>query len=85
MINGKAIYAASGETVLVSNNWEAEAEARGATVASSAWDGLSVSTEALVDSLATALLTVGDSGCIRNTVTLSNGEVLTNERAVWVL
>lgn len=72
--------------VKVSNQWAAEAEARGTTVSTSAWETTagSVSGAALVDDLATVLLTEGGSGYITNTVTLANGEKLVSKRRITV-
>lgn len=72
--------------VKVSNQWEAEAEARGTTVSTSAWETTagSLSGAALSESLATVLLTEGGSGYITNTVTLASGEKLVSRRRITV-
>lgn len=82
----KTIYAASGETLKVTNQWAAECEKRSATVSSSAWemsDGSSV-TGSLSGTAATATITPTGCGWLKNTVTLANGEVLIGCRKVEV-
>lgn len=83
----KDIQATSGETLLVANNWTAEAEKRGTTVSTSTW------TYSGAGTLSGASLTVAKSavnlaptchGTLTNTVTLANGEVLIAERVVCV-
>lgn len=83
----KDIQATSGETLLIANNWTAEAEKRGTTVSTSAWMYTGAGT------LSGASLTVAKSavnlaptcdGVLSNTVTLANGETLIADRAVCV-
>lgn len=85
-VRGKDIRLTDGETVKVTNRWDAEAEARGATVSTSEWATTagSLSGEALSGSAASVLLAEGGSGTITNTVTLSTGEVLVNQRRITV-
>ena len=80
----KTIYATSGETLKVTNQWAAECEKRGTSISSSTWelsDGSSVS-DSLSGTEATATITPTSCGCLKNTVTLANGEVLIAERLV---
>lgn len=84
---GKTIYAECDEVRKVTNEWAALAEQRGSSIASSSWEvtgNLTLGTEALSSTTATALVTVGGSGCVTNTVTLANGEVLIAQRKVVV-
>lgn len=84
-MRGKDINAYLGETLKVTNNWTAECEQRGTTISTSAWTatgGLTPSMEALDGSVATAFIAVAGCGCIKNTVTLANGEVLVLLREV---
>lgn len=81
----KTIRAASGETIKVTNKWAAEAESRGTTVSTSAWEFSGSGTPAsaaLTSTTATCLLTPTSCGCLTNTVTLANGEVLKAKRDV---
>lgn len=80
----KTINIARGETVRVKNEWAAEAESRDTSVASSVWDTTAgtLSGAALSSNLASVLLTEGGDGCLTNTVTLANGEVLVADRAI---
>lgn len=82
----KDIHAMAGETLSIANNWSAEAEKRGTTVSASAW------TYSGAGTLSGATLTVAKGavnlaptcgGCLVNTVTLANGEVLKAERKVF--
>jgi hypothetical protein len=78
-MQGKTIYAEQDEIRKVTNNWTAQAEARGTSVSSSTWEvtgNLTLGTEALSGSVATALVTVTGCGLLTNTATLANGEVL---------
>lgn len=83
----KTIYATSGETISISNQWAAETESRGTTVSSSAWEysgSGTLSGATLVTPLASTKLAPTGSGVLKNTVTLANGEVLIAERVVTV-
>ena len=83
----KTIYATSGETVKVSNQWAAQTEKRSTTVSSSAWEysgSGTLSSATLVTPLATTKLAPTGSGVLKNTATLANGEVLIAERLVTV-
>lgn len=82
----KTIRLQPGSVAKVSNQWEAEAEAKGTTVSTSVWETTagSLSGAALADSLATVLLTEGGSGYITNTVTLANGEKLVSRRRITI-
>lgn len=84
MIPEKTIRLRCGETRKITNNWTAEAAARGATVASSTWTTSAGSTAsaALSGALATVLLTVGGCGTLTNTATLSTGETLVCKRRI---
>lgn len=78
-MQGKTIQASPGETRKVTNEWAAQAESRGATVAASSWEAtgnVALGTEALSSTAATVTVTVTGCGRITNTVTLSNGETL---------
>lgn len=80
----KTIYATSGETLKVTNQWAAECEKRGTSISSSTWelsDGSSVS-DSLSGTEATATITPTGCVCLKNTVTLANGEVLIAEREI---
>lgn len=86
-MQGKTIYAEADEVRKVTNEWAAFAEQRGSSVASSSWEvtgNLTLGTEALSGTTATAMVTVGGSGAVSNTVTLANGEVLSVWRGVVV-
>ena len=83
----KDINAIYGESLLIANNWTAEAEKRGTTVSTSTW------TYTGAGALSGASLTVAKSavnlaptcrGTLTNTVTLANGETLMAERVVSV-
>ena len=83
----KDIHATGGETLLIANNWTAEAEKRGTTVSTSTWTYTGAGT------LSGASLTVSKSavnlappchGVLTNTVSLANGETLIAERVVRV-
>lgn len=83
----KTVRAEYGETVLVDNNWTAETEKRGATITASTWEwtgGGSLGTQTLVTPKTTTLLAPIGNGVLRNTITLSNGEVLIAVRDVFV-
>ena len=85
-MQGKTIHAEDGETRRVSNQWAAECEQRGATVSSSTWAGTpTLGAVTLAGTLATALITPTADGYIKNTVVLSNGETLVNERSIDVI
>ena len=78
-MQGKTISATTDEIRKVTNNWTAEAESRGTSVSSSTWSvtgSLTLGTEALSGSVATALVTVDGCGEVSNVVMLANGEVL---------
>lgn len=86
-MQGKTIHAEQDETRKVTNIWTAETEKRATSVSSSTWEvtgSLTLGTEALSGSVATALVTVTGCGTVKNTVTLANGEVLASVRAVEV-
>jgi hypothetical protein len=83
----KTIHATTGETIKVSNQWAAECEQRGTTVSSSTWTysgAGTLGTPTLVTTLATTPLTPTGCGCLKNTVTLANGEVLIAERLIEI-
>lgn len=85
MSQRKTLYTTSGETVAVSNQWAADAEKRGTTVASSTWTFSGAGTltgAALTSTLATVKLAATSCGTLTNTATLANGEVLTAFRYV---
>ena len=68
-----------GETLQVANNWTAEAEKRGTTVSASTWtySGAGTLSGASLDgSKASVKLSPTCSGCLENTATFANGEVL---------
>lgn len=82
-MQGKTIHVMDGETLKVSNQWAAHAEQRGATVSSSTWAGTpTLGAVTLSGTVATALITATCDGHITNTVVLSSGETLVNERQV---
>lgn len=75
-----------GETQKVTNDWSAECEERGTSVASSTWTGygITVSNQALSSNVTTCLVSIPcNSGCLINAATLANGETLVAERKVW--
>ena len=81
----KDIQATEGETLLIANNWTAEAEKRGTTVSASTWTYSGAGTLSGASSTAAKVsvnLAPTCDGCLSNTVTLANGEVLIAER--WV-
>jgi len=81
----KTIQAAPHEVRVVSENWTAYAEERGATITSSTWEvtgGLTLGTASLNGSVATAKVTVSGCGTVKNNVVLSNGETLSAWRHV---
>lgn len=83
----KDIAATSGESLVVTNKWAAEAEKRGATIASSTWTYSGAGTltsDALTGTKATVRITPTCGGVLSNTVTLSDGEVLVGTRCVSV-
>lgn len=85
MSQGKTIYAQCAEVREVKTIWAAETEKRGTTIASSDWEvtgSLGLGAESLSGTTATALVTVNGCGTIKNTVTLANGEVLTQWRHI---
>jgi hypothetical protein len=86
-VQGKTIYAEADEVRKVTNEWAAQVEQRSSSIANSIWEvtgNLTLGTEALSGTTATALVTVGGSGSVTNTVTLANGEVLSAWRGVVV-
>lgn len=86
-MQGKTIYAETDEIRKVTNEWAALVEQRGSSIASSSWEvtgSLTLGTEALTSTTATAMVTVGGSGAVTNTITLANGEVLSAWRGVVV-
>lgn len=83
----KDIQAMNGETLIVTNKWAAEAEKRATTVSASTWtySGAGTLSGALLsDTTATVKLAPTCDGCLENTVTLANGEVLSAVRVVSV-
>ena len=83
----KDIQAMSGETIIVTNKWAAEAEQRATTVSASTWtySGAGTLSGALLSgTTATVKLAPTCTGCLENTVTLANGEVLSAVRVVNV-
>jgi hypothetical protein len=83
----KTIYTIEGETRSVANQWAAETESRGTTIASSTWTysgAGSLSGASLATPLASVTLAATGGGLLRNTVTLANGEVLLGYREVIV-
>lgn len=81
----KTIQAATGESLKVTNQWAAEAEKRGTTVSTSAWEfsgAGTVASAALNSTTATCILTPTSCGGLTNTATLANGEVLKAVREV---
>lgn len=83
----KAIHATDGETIMVQNQWAAEAEKRGTTVSSSSWGYSGSGTltgAALSGTNATVKLSPTSCGTLTNTVVLANGETLLATRAVAV-
>lgn len=83
----KEVRIANGETVKVTNKWAAECEERGASVSSSSWEacGFTLESPALASNVATVLITASAEsfGLLKNTVVLSNGEVLIADRDVF--
>lgn len=87
MSQRKSLYFDQGESRLVSNQWAAECEERGATIETSVWaftDEGSVGGALLTGTLATARLTPVSSGKLTNTVELSDGDTLVAWRFVEV-
>lgn len=87
MSQRKSLYFDQGESRLVSNQWAAECEERGATISSSTWaftEEGSVTGGSLTGTLATAQLTPTCSGKLTNTVVLSDGSTLIAWRFVEV-
>lgn len=85
MIQLKTLHTMTGETIKVTNKWAAECEKRGTNVSSSAWEfsgSGTVASAALSTPTATCVLTPTGCGCLTNTVTLANGEVLKAVREV---
>lgn len=83
----KTIHSLDGETRKVTNLWAAEAQKRGTTVSSSAWEfsgSGTLASAALSGTTATALLTATSRGTLTNTVVLANGETLLAERLVTI-
>ena|SRR5690348_18184320 len=83
----KDIQAMSGETLIVTNKWAAEAKKRSTTISASTWtySGAGTLSGALLSgTTATVKLAPTCDGCLDNTVTLANGEVLTAVRLVNV-
>ena len=83
----KTLRVTEGETVLVTNPWEGETEARNTMISGSSWsyDGEgTVGTAALSGTDATVLLTPETGGVLSNTVLLANGETLVAERQVEI-
>lgn len=83
----KDIQTRAGETVRVSNEWAADAEACGSSVSTATWSysgAGTISGEALSSNLSSVLLSATGSGVLTNTVTLADGQVLIAERDVWV-
>jgi hypothetical protein len=81
----KDIKAMNGETLIVTNKWAAEAEKRSTTVSASTWTYSGAGTlsgASLTGTTATVKLAPTCRGCLENTATLANGEVLTATR--WV-
>lgn len=80
----KTLYTADGEKHLVSQEWAAECQKKGATIVSSSWTTDSGTLTGAAASGTTATVLVDDASCGRltNTVTLSNGEVLVATRLV---
>lgn len=86
-MQGKTIYADADEVRKVTNEWAALVEQRGSSITVSSWEvtgNLTLGTEALSSTTATALVTVAGSGAVTNTVTLANGESLSVWRGVVV-
>lgn len=84
-MQGKTINAEPGETRKVTNEWAAQAEARGTTVTSSTWEAsgdLTLGASSLSGTAATVLVAVAGSGTLTNTVVLANGETLSQWRDV---
>lgn len=81
----KDIQAMSGETLLVANNWAAEAEKRGTTVSASTWTYTGAGTlsgASLTAAKASVKIAPTCGGILSNTVTLANGETLIAVRKV---
>jgi hypothetical protein len=86
-MQAKTLYATSGETIKVSNQWAAEAEKRGTTVSSSTWTYSGAGTftnKTLATPLTGVMLAPTSCGTLANTITLANGETLTRTRCVVV-
>lgn len=87
MLQGKPVRVWQDEAVIVSNQWEAEAESRSTTVSSSSWaytGSGTLASETLSSDLAQVKLTPTSSGVLSNAVILANGEVLVSKREVIV-
>ena len=81
----KVIRTTLGESLLVTNNWTAQADSRSTSISASTWSYTSnatLSSAALAANISTVLITATSSGWLTNTATLANGEVLLSER--WV-
>lgn len=83
----KDINAMYGETLIATNQWAAEAKRRSTTVSASTWTYSGAGTlsgASLSGTTATVKIAPTCAGCLENTVTLANGEVLTTARLVNV-
>ena len=83
----KDIQAMSGETLIVTNKWAAEAKKRSTTISASTWtySGAGTLSGALLSGTTTTVkLAPTCDGCLENTVTLANGEVLSAGHVVTV-
>lgn len=83
----KTIRAIYGETTTVTNQWAAETESRNTTVSTSTWTYTGAGTlsgAALTTPVASTQITPTDSGVLKNTVTLANGDSLIGYREVIV-
>ena len=86
-MNLKSVSATNGESIVIINQWAAEAKKRGTTIVSSTWtySGAGTLTSgALTGTKATVRLTPTYNGVVSNTVTLADGEVLIGTRVVSV-
>ncbi len=83
----KEVRFTQGETRKVVNDWSADCEERSATVSASSWESatFTLASASLTGNVATVMVTCSSesSGLLRNTVTLSNGEVLIGDRDVF--
>ena len=84
----KAIYLITDESVLVDSDWTAECEEKVTTVATSTWEGqtLTLSSAALTGNKATVIVQPATCGeyVLTNTATLANGEIVKSVREVIV-